>query len=233
MKESDMKAPVIDRRIFEIAPDFRAVSIHVDATAAGTGSLPSSMLEDAYNVALSSGPPWAQDHLASWAEVYSRFGAKPNRAPSSAAALRQRVIKNGPMPSINPVVDLYNAVSIRFALPVGGENLDAYAGAPHLTIADGTEPFDTVANGEPVTEHPLRGEVVWRDELGVTCRRWNWRQGIRTRLEPGARRMWFVLEALGTMPDDGLDAAADMLTSGLTSLLPGCRLERDELRASP
>lgn len=229
MKESEMKVPVIDRRIYGIAPDFRAVSIHVEAAEAGTGSLPASMLQEACSFALSGGPSWAQDHLASWGEVYSRFGAKPNRTPCSAAALRQRVMKNGTMPSINPVVDLYNAVSIRFALPVGGENLDAYVGAPHLTVADGTEPFETVANGEPVTENPLRGEVVWRDESGVTCRRWNWRQGLRTRLAPGNPRMWFVLEALGTMPDDALTAAADMLAEGLSSLLPGCRMERGTL----
>ncbi|VTP79945.1 B3/4 domain [Leclercia adecarboxylata] len=75
------------------------------------------------------------------------------------------------------MVDIYNAVSIRYAIPVGGENLAAYTGAPRLTLADGSEPFDTVKEGQPDVEYPDAGEVIWRDDVGVTCRRWNWRQG--------------------------------------------------------
>ncbi|MGS3054995.1 hypothetical protein AB2884_26195, partial [Escherichia coli] len=88
------------------------------------------------------------------------------------------------------------------------------------TIADGTEAFDTVADGAAVIEHPAPGEVIWRDEVGVTCRRWNWRQGSRTRLDGGERSMWFVLEAMGAMPQAELLAAGDMLASGLSSLFP-------------
>ena len=73
-------------------------------------------------------------------------------------------------------MDIYNAVSIRYAIPVGGENLATYSGAPRLTLADGSEPFDTFKEGQPVVEYPEPGEVIWRDDLGVTCRRWNWRR---------------------------------------------------------
>jgi len=80
------------------------------------------------------------------------------------------------------------------------ENLAAYAGTPRLVVADGSETFDTLKNGEAVDESPDPGEVVWRDDLGVTCRRWNWRQGVRTRLDASAQRMWFILESLPEMP---------------------------------
>lgn len=103
-----------------------------------------------------------------------------NRTPCSASALRKRVLKEGTLPPLDPVVDIYNAISIRYAIPVGGENLAAYSGAPRLTLADGSEPFDTVKEGQPGVEHPDAGEVIWRDDVGVTCRRWNWRQGVRT-----------------------------------------------------
>jgi len=66
----------------------------------------------------------------------------------------------------------------------GGEDLDAYAGAPRLVVADGSESFDAVEGGEIVHTTPKPGEVVWRDDRGVTCRRWNWRQCARTRLTP-------------------------------------------------
>ena len=91
-------------------------------------------------------------------------------------ALRKRVLRDGTLAGIDPIVDLYNAISIQYALPIGGENFDAYVGAPHLTIADGSELFDTMKDGSVAHESPEKGEVIWRDELGVTCRRWNWRR---------------------------------------------------------
>ncbi|PKA45076.1 B3/B4 domain-containing protein [Rhizobium sullae] len=218
----DGESPVIDERIKEIAPGFRAMSIHVDATNAGQGSLSPKLLTDACNYVLQGGPTWAEAHLASWADAYVRFGSKPKRTPCSAQALRRRVLKDGSIPSINPIVDLYNAVSLKYAIPVGGENYDAYLGRPLLTVADGSETFETVMNGEAVIENPLPGEVIWRDDAGATCRRWNWRQGTRTRLDAAAGRMWFVLESLETMPDDALAEASDMLVDGLETLMPGC-----------
>jgi DNA/RNA-binding domain of Phe-tRNA-synthetase-like protein len=227
------EGPVLDRRLAAIAPGFRALSIFVDAGEGIHGSLDDpDLLADACGAVLAGEPAWAEAHLASWNEAYLKFGAKPNRTPSSAQALRKRVLKEGRIPSINPVVDLYNSVSLRFAIPVGGESYDAYVGRPHLTIADGIEPFDTMANGEAVIEHPAPGEIIWRDELGVTCRRWNWRQGTRTRLDSLTGRMWFVLEALETMPDEALDEAGTMLANGLMRLMSGCEISRQEVSVS-
>ena len=88
------------------------------------------------------------------------------------------------LPRIDRLTDHYNAISIAHLVPFGGEDLDAYAGAPRLVVADGSESFDAVEGGEIVHTTPKPGEVVWRDDRGVTCRRWNWRQCARTRLTP-------------------------------------------------
>ena len=220
------KGPILDERIAAIAPGFRAVSIFAHTQDGICGSIDADLLANACDGVLVGEPAWAEAHLASWNQAYARFGAKPNRTPCSAQALRNRVLKDRRVPSINPVVDLYNAVSLRYAIPVGGENYDAYVGRPHLTIADGSEPFDTVVSGEAIIERPAPGEVIWRDDIGVTCRRWNWRQGSRTRLDKLTGRMWFVLEALGSMPEDALAEAADMLCDGLLRLMPGADILR-------
>ena len=81
--------------------------------------------------------------------------------------------------------------------------------------ADGTEPFDTVADGEPVTDHPLPGEVVWRDDAGVTCRNWNWRQCVRTRLSLHTTRAVFIFDALEPVTDDELLAVGEDLVEAL------------------
>jgi len=213
--------PSIDSRLADIAPGFRALSILVEATPITCPEVAPAALAQACQQMLNDDVPWADAHLSDWENVFKAFGAKPKRTPCSAAALRKRVLKDGSLPSLDPVVDIYNAVSIRYAIPVGGENLKAYSGAPRLTLADGSEPFDTFKEGEPVVEHPEPGEVIWRDDLGVTCRRWNWRQGIRTRLDSQAQSMWFILESLPSMPLAALEEAGQELVNNLQQLMPG------------
>lgn len=213
--------PSIDSRLVGIAPGFRALSIQVEAAPITQPEVAPAVLAQACQQMLNDDVPWAENHLAAWDEVFKAFGAKPKRTPCSASALRKRVKRDGSLPPLDPVVDIYNAISIRYAIPVGGENLAAYSGAPRLTLADGSEPFDTFKEGEPVVENPEPGEVIWRDDLGVTCRRWNWRQGIRTRLDSQAQSMWFILESLPSMPLAALQEAGDELVSNLQKLMPG------------
>ena len=141
----------------------------------------------------------------------------------------KRAVDAAGLPSINRIVDLYNAVSVEFALPVGGEDLARYVGRPRLTIATGSEPFDTFRSGEPVVEHPAPGEVVWRDDEGVTCRRWNWRQCARTRLTEDSTDAFFVLERLDPLPLVTLAQATDALVRGLRELGRPAELETDTI----
>jgi DNA/RNA-binding domain of Phe-tRNA-synthetase-like protein len=212
--------PTIDPAIWKIAPGFRALSLDARiASDATCRPVPARFsLARAIEKVVAGQPGWAEAHLAAWADVFRAFGAKPQRTPCSAQSLRDRVLKTGTLSSIDPVVDLYNAVSLQFAVPVGGENASAYVGRPRLVVADGSEVCDTVKNGGPATEHPAAGEVVWRDDVGVTCRIWNWRQGVRTRLDGSATHMWFVLESLPQMPIEALHEAGDMLLTGLNSM---------------
>ncbi|WP_460124592.1 B3/B4 domain-containing protein [Pseudomonas sp. S2_C03] len=218
-------APVLDPQIAEIAPGFRALSICVGASPIEHPQVAAIALEKVCESLVADTPAWAERHLAAWADTFRQFGAKPQRTPCSGEALRKRVLRDGSLPSIDPIVDLYNAISIKYALPVGGENFDAYVGAPRLTIADGTELFDTTKDGRAANESPEKGEVIWRDDHGVTCRRWNWRQGTRTRLDSNAKRMWFILESLPEMPLEALRAAGNELSNGLQQMMPGAKIE--------
>lgn len=213
--------PSIDPRLTGIAPGFRALSILVEAAPITQPDVASAALAQACQQVLTDDVAWAEAHLSTWDDVFRAFGAKPKRTPCSASALRKRVLKEGALPPLDPVVDIYNAISIRYAIPVGGENLAAYAGAPRLTLAEGNEPFDTLKESQSVIEYPDAGEVIWRDDIGVTCRRWNWRQGVRTRLDSQAQHMWFILESLPSMPLSALQEAGDELVSNLQRLMPG------------
>jgi DNA/RNA-binding domain of Phe-tRNA-synthetase-like protein len=205
--------PTIDSGIWERYPEYRALSVVVrDFHPAAGGPIPALPLEP---------PAWMAEHLEAWRGAFRAFGANPKKTPCSVEALWKRVEKNGSLPSIDPVVDLYNALSIRFGACFGGEDVDRYAGVPRLVVARGDEPFDTVRDGAPVIEHPDAGEVVWRDDQGVTCRRWNWRQCKRTALDQDSRNLWFIVDRLPPMPTAELMRAGEEFVSGLARISPG------------
>ncbi|MBM7500096.1 DNA/RNA-binding domain of Phe-tRNA-synthetase-like protein [Brachybacterium muris] len=158
------------------------------------------------------------DHIAAWREAYRAFGAKPQRTRNSLEALTRRAATG--LPRINALTDIYNAISVLHQIPLGGEDLDKYQGPARLVRAGGDEPFETIANGTTVIENPIAGEVIWRDDAGVTCRRWNWRQGPRTGLTDDTRTAFFILDALTPLSEEALTAAGQALVDELMVLGP-------------
>jgi DNA/RNA-binding domain of Phe-tRNA-synthetase-like protein len=219
----------VDPRIWALRPDFVVTVVRARGLSNGPSDDSSTALlrraEESAREALKSGEPAAQPQIAAWRDAYRAFGAKAQRTPCSAEALLKRVISGEGLPAINRLVDLYNAVSVEFRLPVGGEDLARTTGASRLTIATGAEPFDTLRSGEPIVEHPAAGEVVWIDDAGVTCRRWNWRQCVRTRLTEQSTDGFFVLERLEPLPLPTLTQAAETLVQGLRDLGRPAELE--------
>jgi DNA/RNA-binding domain of Phe-tRNA-synthetase-like protein len=203
--------PIVTAAIWRDFPDYRALSV----TARGFRPIAPSPVP-----APLTPPAWMDAHLESWRTAFRHFGANPKKTPSSVEALWKRVAKAGELPSIDPLVDLYNALSIRFGAPFGGEDADCYQGVPQLTLASGLEPFDTVREGAPVIESAEPNEIVWRDGLGITCRRWNWRQCKRTALTPATTNLWFIIDRLPPMPVEELFRAGEELVAGLRAMCP-------------
>ena len=224
-----LAAASVDTAVFALRPDYRAVLLTADGLRGGASDEISERLltaaEGTARQLLDGQKPEQLPHLAAWQEAYRAFGAKPQRTRPSVEALLRRVEPDG-LPRIDRITDVYNAVSIAHLLPIGGEDRAAYVGPPRLVRAEGGEPFDTTAGGEPVVEHPQCGEVVWRDDAGVTCRRWNWRQCTRSRITTDTRSAVFILDALDPMSDDAVSAAADALTDALLALSPGATVHR-------
>lgn len=233
--EAFLARATIGDDVARLRPDYRVLLIAVDG-------LPASHNDDAASEgllvraektaveALAATPLEETPHVAAWREAYRAFGAKPQRTRNSLEALLRRA--EGGLPRVNRLTDIYNAVSVIHQVPLGGEDLNAYVGSPQLIRATGTETFDTSANGEAVIEHPDPGEVVWVDDAGVTCRRWNWRQARRTQLTPGTTAAVFILDALAPITDDQLTATGGELIQHLRSLNPDLRVATRLVAAS-
>ncbi len=228
MLEKFLAGGHVDPSVWQLRPDYRALLIAVDGLVPGPSDPVSDDLlraaEAAAGEALRGRSVDELPHVASWRETYRAFGAKPQRTRNSLEALVRRAASG--LPRVNRLTDTYNAVSVLHQVPLGGEDLARYSGAPRLVRASGSEPFDTVADGTVVIEHPDPGEVVWCDDEGVTCRRWNWRQARRTQLSDDTTTALFILDALDPMTVEQLHAAADELISHLTRVGPDLRVVR-------
>ena len=211
-----------------LAPGFRHLAIEAHGLVNGPSTDASSALLDEaarrLAVRLDGRAPHEDPHMAAWREVYTAFGSKPSRTRNSAEALAKRALSDAGLPRINLLVDLYNAISVAHLVPVGGEDLDHIRGGMRLVRATGDEDFVTVAAGEEAVEHPDAGEVIWRDEEGVTCRRWNWRQGPRTRLTEETVSGVFLLEGMAPMPLADMEKAATELAELLEKFSPGAQI---------
>jgi DNA/RNA-binding domain of Phe-tRNA-synthetase-like protein len=112
--------------------------------------------------------------------------------------------------SINKLVDIYNSISLSHFLPAGGEDLDAVRGDIRLTFAGQNEP-PVLLLGEPEPRPPLPGEVIYTDEVGAICRRWNWKEADRTKFTEDTVNAVLVIEALPPTSRKELEAAAKEL----------------------
>ena len=211
MLETFLGAAHVDAAVFALRPDYRVVLLAADGIPPGPGDESGEALlleaEAAARELLRRTSADELPHVMAWREAYRAFGARPQRTRNSLEALMRRV--PAALPRRNRLTDLYNALSVLHQVPIGGEDLTRYSGVPQLIRATGDESFDTVADGVAVIEHPDPGEVAWCDDTGVTCRRWNWRQGRRTQLTGNTTTALFILDALDPMTDQALQDTAD------------------------
>ena len=138
-----------------------------------------------------------------WREAYARFGAKPSKYQSSIEALLKRVTDGKLIPHINSLVDLYNHFSLKYTIPVGGEDMDQFYGDLKLTYAEGGECFRPIGTVDIKQVKP--SEIVYKDKGGVIVRRWNYRECERTKLTKNTKNSIVVFEDLNAIPIDDFE----------------------------
>lgn len=156
--------------------------------------------------------------VAPWRNAYAKFGVKPSKYRSSIESM-MRSAQSGRLRSINPLVDLYNTISLRYLLPVGGEDLAKIEGDVRLTRARGDEHF--VPLGAAAPEPPPLGAVIYCDDAGVICSCWNWREAERTMLTPETTDAVLVIESVPPLDPEAARLAIDDLAERVRRCLGG------------
>ncbi|MDM0465221.1 B3/4 domain-containing protein [Clostridium perfringens] len=158
--------------------------------------------ENQYKDMISQGEKEALSHLPNeefssnevikvWRDAFKKFKTKKG-ARSSIEALLKRVSTGKELGTINPLVDIYNSISLKYAMPCGGEDMDKFVGDIRLTKATGDESFITL--GSDKSEPPYEGEIVYKDNEGAICRCWNWRESVRTMLTEDTKNAFLCIE---------------------------------------
>ena len=158
--------------------------------------------ENQYKDMISQGEKEALNHLPNeefssnevikvWRDAFKKFKTKKG-ARSSIEALLKRVSTGKGLGTINPLVDIYNSISLKYAMPCGGEDMDKFIGDIRLTKATGDESFITL--GSDKSEPPYEGEIVYKDDEGAICRCWNWRESVRTMLTEDTKNAFLCIE---------------------------------------
>lgn len=143
-----------------------------------------------------------------WREAYAKFPTKKG-ARCSIESLLKRVLHDHPVKTIAPTVDITNAISLKYAFPIGAENMDAFVGDIHVGIMKGGEDFWPIGSDKP--EPPLAGEIAYYDEAGVICRCWNWRDGKRTEVTDETTTEFIAMECIEPERYSQLEEAIDEL----------------------
>ena len=210
-----MQKFIAEESFWELFPE-AAIGIIVVRDMKGAGDVPEA---DAAEIAklLREANEQANKHLTSntisenepvkvWREAYRQFKTKKG-ARCSIENLLKRVLKDNPVGSITPSVDIYNAISLKYALPVGGEDIDAFVGDFRLGLTEGGDAFRPI--GEDEDDPTLPGELCYRDDAGAVCRCFNWRDGQRTALTDDSKNAILVVESLDPARRVALDEALD------------------------
>jgi DNA/RNA-binding domain of Phe-tRNA-synthetase-like protein len=162
---------------------------------------------------LSRAPESELPAIAAWRRAFAQMGLKPTQYRSAAEALLRRFRREGVLPRLHPLVDLCNALSLAFALPVAVFDIGRVHGYLEVRRATGDEQY-LAFNGE--TEHPAPGEVIFADAANhVHARRWTFRQSLRSAVGPATTRALIVSEGLHARAHADVRALIDALAEEL------------------
>lgn len=165
---------------------------------------------------LNQGPESQLPEISAWRRAYTQMGLKPTKYRSAAEALLRRFKREDDLPRLHPLVDLCNALSLAFALPVAVFDLAQVAEYLEVRPATGTEQY--LAFSDEI-ENPAPDEVIFADAANqVHARRWTFRQSRRSTISPETTYTLIVSEGLHDTAPTDVRALIEALAGAVTEL---------------
>lgn len=202
---------MVAQEIFELFPGLKlpvAVAEGIDPTtdAAGVEELWRHSWEQAARTAQGYDSPQSHPRVAAWREAMNETGISGRKFPSSVESLLRRAFKGGEAPRINPLVDFYNAISLRHVVPAGGFDLDEIGETLELRLTRAEDAFHPLDGSAPESVEP--DEVAYVSGNEVLTRHFVWKQSRRALLDESTSSVFLVSEVLGEVESGGVVANA-------------------------
>lgn len=169
--------------------------------------------------------------IQAWRRAFAQMGLKPTQYRCAAESLLRRFRKEGSLPRLHPLVDLCNAVSLAFAVPVAAFDAAKVTWPLEVRYATGDEDYLTFAGD---TEHPAPGEVIFADRAGhAHARRWTNRQSGRSAVRDSTEAVLIVTEALHETAAADIAGLIATLAAELAACWPASQETAVLTRAAP
>jgi DNA/RNA-binding domain of Phe-tRNA-synthetase-like protein len=154
--------------------------------------------------------------ISVWRSAFSHLGWSASKYPSSVEALSKRVVKGLELPTINPVVDLVNAVSLLYTVPLGCHDMDS---THELNVRQSGLDDRFLPMGEAPEESPDPGEIVYASQHTIRTRRWVWRQSREALVGDEATWVFFPIDGFDPETISNVEAATLYLATACQDLL--------------
>ncbi|MGV8881149.1 MAG: B3/4 domain-containing protein [Rhodoglobus sp.] len=176
-------------------PQLSVTTLLLDGVTSGTDTTAAAQpFLDRASVRLAEQSESEFPEITAWRRAFSQMGLKPTQYRCASEALLRRFKKESALPTIHPLVDLCNAVSIAYAIPIAVFDIDNVEGDLTVRHANGSETYATFGGD---IEHPEPGEVIYADDSNnAHARRWTNRQSALSAIRPTTKRVLIVSEAM-------------------------------------
>jgi DNA/RNA-binding domain of Phe-tRNA-synthetase-like protein len=215
----------VDDKLFGLFPELRIGVLVCEIENSRYGEDKLEAVLDEMRAGFPSEKPQDHPHIRVWREAFTKLGVSASKYYSSIESLVRRALKGGPFPRINPVVDLYNAISLKYLVPMGGHAIPPLEGDISLCFAQGGEPFAPMDGGE--LERVGRGEVVYKDEQEVLTRRWVWRQCDKDKVAGETPSIFIPIDIMDGLEAGLCEKVMDEMELGLSQNRYGRVIHRD------
>ncbi|MHC2219198.1 B3/B4 domain-containing protein [Rhizobium leguminosarum] len=156
--------------------------------------------------------------IQAWRRGFSRMGLKPTQYRCASEALLRRFRQEHVLPRLHPLIDLCNAISLAFAIPVAVFDAEKIVGDLQVRRAGGDETYLTFG-GE--IEHPEPDEVIFADGAeNAHARRWTNRQSGLSAVRATTRSVLIVTEALHASAGDDIARLVETVADALARHWP-------------
>lgn len=149
-------------------------------------------------------------------EAFASLGINPNKFQCSVEAMFTRIAKGKKLPSINPLVDLNNAVSLKYTLPMGTHDLARSNKDIEMRYSKSGDTF--VPMGSTEVEQLDEGEVVYAVGNEVRTRRWAWRQSDFGKITDETSYVFFPIDGFKGVNEKEVESATTELAKNLKQI---------------